>query len=236
MSDKEWYFARNNQPEGPVSESELRGMLQSNHLSAETLIWAAGMPDWQPARQVTDFADLFQEATLRPAAEVPPVITNAPGEPHSSAGDFENHPSFTGYAGFWKRVVAAIIDGFVLLPIGLIAGAFLGFAAAGSGASHEGMELMGNMLGVLIGWLYHALMESSHRQATLGKMAMGIVVTDLNGQQISFGRASGRFFGMYLSAFIFLIGFIMVAFTAKKQGLHDILASCLVVNQPTDRP
>ncbi|MCH8473703.1 MAG: RDD family protein [Opitutales bacterium] len=234
MSEKEWYFAPNNQQQGPVSESELRGMLQSNHLSGETLVWTAGLPDWQPARQVSEFASLFQEATLRPTAEDPPVITHAPGMAQPSSEDFETNPSFAGYAGFWKRVVAAIIDGFVLAPIGLIAGAFLGFAAAGSGASHEGVELLSNMVGVLIGWLYHGLLESSHRQATLGKMAMGIVVTDLKGQQISFARASGRFFGMYLSAFIFLIGFIMVAFTAKKQGLHDMLAGCLVVNKPID--
>lgn len=128
-------------------------------------------------------------------------------------------------------MVAAIIDGFILGFMGLVAGIILGVFAAASGATHQGTELMANIVGIAISWLYHAFMESSARQATLGKMAMGIVVTDLHGQQVSFGRASGRFFGMYLSAFLLLIGFIMVAFTKRKQGLHDILAGCLVVNK-----
>jgi uncharacterized RDD family membrane protein YckC len=74
-------------------------------------------------------------------------------------------------------------------------------------------------------------MESSARQATLGKMALGIVVTDLDGNRIGFGRATGRYFAKILSALILLIGFIMAAFTQKKQGLHDIIAGTLVVKK-----
>ena len=62
-------------------------------------------------------------------------------------------------------------------------------------------------------------------------MALGIKVTDLDGNRISFGRATGRHFAKWLSALILGIGYIMVAFTAKKQGLHDQVASCLVVNK-----
>ncbi len=62
-------------------------------------------------------------------------------------------------------------------------------------------------------------------------MALGIKVTDYDGQRISFLRATGRFFGKYLSAILLMIGFLMIAFTARKQGLHDILARTLVVNQ-----
>jgi uncharacterized RDD family membrane protein YckC len=74
-------------------------------------------------------------------------------------------------------------------------------------------------------------MESSTSQATIGKMLMGIKVTDMNGHRISFARASGRFFGKALSKLIVYIGFIMAAFTEKKQGLHDILAKTLVINK-----
>jgi uncharacterized RDD family membrane protein YckC len=72
-------------------------------------------------------------------------------------------------------------------------------------------------------------MESSSKQATLGKLALGIVVTDLNGNRISFGRATGRYFGKIVSGMIFAIGYIMAGFTEKKQALHDMIASCLVV-------
>jgi uncharacterized RDD family membrane protein YckC len=84
---------------------------------------------------------------------------------------------------------------------------------------------------MIVGWLYYALMESSVNQATLGKMALGIKVTDLDGNRISFGRATGRYFGKIVSGMILYIGFIMAGFTEKKQALHDIMASCLVVNK-----
>ena len=74
-------------------------------------------------------------------------------------------------------------------------------------------------------------MEASSKQGTLGKMVLGIIVTDEAGNRISFGRATGRYFGKILSSLILLIGYIMIAFTKKKQGLHDLLASTLVVKK-----
>jgi uncharacterized RDD family membrane protein YckC len=84
------------------------------------------------------------------------------------------------------------------------------------------------LLGIAGNWLYEAFMESSTYQATLGKMIFGMKVTDLYGNRISFGRATGRHFAKYISFIIFCIGFIMVGFTERKQGLHDILAGTLV--------
>jgi uncharacterized RDD family membrane protein YckC len=72
---------------------------------------------------------------------------------------------------------------------------------------------------------------SSEWQATVGKRVMSIVVTDLHGGRISFGRATGRHFAKYLSAFLLGIGFIMAAFTSKKQALHDIIAETVVVKR-----
>lgn len=85
------------------------------------------------------------------------------------------------------------------------------------------------IIAVTISWLYYALMESSQRQATLGKLAAGIKVTDLNGNRISFLQATGRYFAKILSGLMFGIGYLMIIFTEKKQGLHDILAGTLVV-------
>jgi uncharacterized RDD family membrane protein YckC len=95
----------------------------------------------------------------------------------------------------------------------------------------DGAGVLGGILGHLVGWLYYAFMESSANQATVGKMAVGLKVTDLNGKRISFGRATGRYFGRLLSGFILGIGFLMIAFSAKKQGLHDTLAGTLVVKK-----
>jgi uncharacterized RDD family membrane protein YckC len=84
----------------------------------------------------------------------------------------------------------------------------------------------------VLGWLYYASMESSAYQGTLGKMALGLIVTDMQGRRISFGRASGRFFAKLLTGLIpFFVGYIMAGFTEKKQALHDIIASCLVLKK-----
>jgi uncharacterized RDD family membrane protein YckC len=142
-----------------------------------------------------------------------------------------------GYGGFWIRVVAAIIDAVivrvVVSPIHLIFGG-LGVAGAMSGIPHHGIGL--GLLGggvtfiatVFGSWLYEAFMESSSYQATLGKMIFGMKVTDLNGNRISFERATGRHFAKWLSGIILCIGYIMVGFTERKQGLHDLLAGTLV--------
>jgi len=148
------------------------------------------------------------------------------------------------YAGFWRRFLAFYIDWVVIG--GAIGGAtyiialpfvFVGVAAEGgisgtpSGAATALLGMMGFLwliLAVIAPWIYEAAMISSDKQATLGKRAVGIVVTDLEGNRITFGKATGRYFGKYLSSLILLIGFIMAAFTEKKQALHDIMAGCLL--------
>jgi len=139
------------------------------------------------------------------------------------------------YGGFWIRVVAAIIDGIivrvVVSPIHLIFGG-LGLAGMMSGLPHHGLALFGGGLTLIVSffgsWLYGAFMESSSYQATLGKMIFGMKVTDLSGNRISFERATGRHFAKWLSGMVLCIGFIMVGFTERKQGLHDLLAGTLV--------
>lgn len=86
------------------------------------------------------------------------------------------------------------------------------------------------ILGVIT-WLYFAIMESSPLKATLGKLALGIRVTDIRGNKISFMKAKGRYFGKIISGFIFSIGYLMAGFTEKKQALHDIMAGCIVVRK-----
>jgi len=139
------------------------------------------------------------------------------------------------YAGFWIRALALGFD-FLILCLVLapifepifrenhIGGSprdVLQFYASGT---RQATALV--LLLHLILWLYFASFESSPWQATPGKKLFKIAVTDLNGQRITFARASGRYFASYLSQ-IFLIGYLMVAFTRRKQGLHDMLAGCL---------
>ncbi|HXX44278.1 MAG TPA: RDD family protein [Candidatus Acidoferrales bacterium] len=159
-------------------------------------------------------------------------------------------PGDTGrYAGFWLRVVAAIIDGLVLgIPFGILI--FLTIASAIPALVRYGnqppnpmvivMAVLPRIFFILVlvlaaSWLYWAAMESSEWQATLGKKALGLYVTDLSGSRVSFGKASGRFFAGRGISFVpsigglyWLVDCIMAGFTEKKQALHDMIAGCLV--------
>lgn len=125
------------------------------------------------------------------------------------------------YAGFWRRFVALLIDG-IVLGIGWYVLRFVSWI--------EG-DALGYVLRFALTWLYHAGLESSAHQASLGKMLLGIRVTDESGRRVSFARASGRHLAKVLSALILLIGYVMAAFTARKQALHDLIAGCLVVRR-----
>ncbi|MCX7785663.1 MAG: RDD family protein [candidate division WOR-3 bacterium] len=121
------------------------------------------------------------------------------------------------YAGFWRRFVASLVDGVILFVPMLIINLIFPYA--------------GWFLGTVASWLYYALMECSERQATLGKQVLGIMVTDSNGNRITFGRATGRHFAKIVSSLTLLIGYIMAGFTEKKQALHDMIADCLVIKK-----
>jgi len=144
------------------------------------------------------------------------------------------------YAGFWLRLVAYIIDAIILGMAGVIAFFPLFRANIHAFTTQNPWEVYTSMsrplfairlLALMLGWIYYASMESSSWQATLGKKILGLKVTDLTGNRITFARASGRFFGKILSGMILGIGFLMAGFTARKQALHDILAGCLVLRQ-----
>ena len=156
------------------------------------------------------------------------------------------------YAGFWNRFAAAFLDGLVILVVEIV----LLTVLPSSGV----MAVVLPILILVMVWLYEALLVSSPRQATLGKMAVGIKVTDLAGERIGFGRATARFFskliGYFAGTVLILLGtwliggigallfgligtvvilgsFLMAAFTVRRQALHDLVAGCVVVAQDT---
>lgn len=120
------------------------------------------------------------------------------------------------HAGFWRRFAAYTIDSLILMIPGILLNL---------------IPLLGILLFYVGRWLYFALMESGPNQATLGKQAMGLKVTDDYGQPITFARATGRFFGGAVSNIILGIGYMMAGFTERKQALHDLMANtCVVFN------
>jgi uncharacterized RDD family membrane protein YckC len=150
-------------------------------------------------------------------------------------------------AGFWRRCAACLIDAFVIAILVWLVSLAAMAVVMGSGGSIASMISAGFVmyaLQIVIVWLYYAWQECSPVQATLGKRAMGIKVTDDYGPRIGFGRATGRYFGKIISGIIFNIGFLLAGWTARKQALHDMIAGTLVVFRevqpgqplPTARP
>lgn len=156
----------------------------------------------------------------------------------------------TQYAGFWLRLVAIIIDGIIIgivqsvIFVPILTAAGFGFASA---ASEMDTDDIGNVMGMVaaimaavatygllakaIQILYFTFMESSKVQATVGKLALGIKVTDMNGAKLDFGKAFVRNICKVISDFTLLIGYIMAGFTEKRQALHDVIAGTLVVKK-----
>jgi uncharacterized RDD family membrane protein YckC len=137
------------------------------------------------------------------------------------------------YAGFWLRLVAVIVDSGMLFIAMLGIGAVFEvnvFAVTPTDIDREGIAILEGVM-VLIGWLYYAGMESTPPQGTVGKLFMGIYVAGRDGDRVSFGRASLRYWAKIISSLILLIGYLMAAFTRHKQALHDIIAGCLVLKR-----
>jgi uncharacterized RDD family membrane protein YckC len=123
------------------------------------------------------------------------------------------------YAGFWRRAAALGLDSLILTILSALINMAFGRARAGA-----------LLINVVIACAYFAGFHSSAKQATPGKMVFGVKVSDLAGARIGIGRAIGRFFAMWVSGLIVLIGYLMAALTQKKQALHDMIAGTLVVN------
>jgi len=119
----------------------------------------------------------------------------------------------------------------VVLPVAGVIGVGIGVAGGAVRMPGGGVNMVRGIvvetLFLCTAWIYEAAMESSSKQATLGKMALGLKVTDEQGRRISFARATARYFSKFISAILF-IGYIMAGFTARKQALHDMIAGTLV--------
>jgi uncharacterized RDD family membrane protein YckC/type II secretory pathway pseudopilin PulG len=136
------------------------------------------------------------------------------------------------YGGFWIRLAASVVDGFVMTGMALFIAGVSALAGAASGKAGDYFSVAYSFALLGVSWLYPALYESSARQATPGKHAAGLIVTDLRGQRISFGRATARLFAKALNTLTLGVGWIMVGVTEQKRGLHDRVAGTVVFQRP----
>ena len=169
--------------------------------------------------------------------------------PHAGVGAIAYASNVT-FAGFWLRFVAYLLDSVIIgfavtvlfVPFFFLMGgvAMLETLPRGHVERIDPAQIMPFLslmltlaaIAAVAKWLYFAYLESGEKQATWGKQALGIYVTDLAGQRVTFGRATGRLFAKIVTGLIPLgIGFIMAGFTERRQALHDMIASTLVLRR-----
>lgn len=133
----------------------------------------------------------------------------------------------TGYAGFWRRTAAHLIDWVVLIV------AWFAVFAVCAVVENDVFWLAFPLSLVLLPWLYHASFLASRHQATWGMRVAGIFATDLQGHPLGFLRATGRHFASFLSYYGALLGFLMLFFNERRQTLHDRICGTVVLRRPS---
>jgi uncharacterized RDD family membrane protein YckC len=183
------------------------------------------------------------EAKPPPPGYVPPTpyAPVPPAAPHPPSRPLVPSPRLIEYGGFWRRFGAYIIDSLIVVFLQLALSAALGilpwawnWIVTGGGLPWYWLSpfvWLEWLLLLAVDWLYFAGFECSSMQATPGKMALGLVVTDLTERRITFLRATARYLSKIVSVLTLYIGFVMIGFTAKKQGLHDMMAGTLVFHK-----
>jgi len=253
----EWYFADGQERQGPLSADEMRQRFQRGEITLATLVWREGFAQWAALSEAVDELqlqnltaaadnlgsgiDLRGDYTAIDNGTAP--LPGTGGGTHSpytapvAATGYANTAVVSGqdvvYAGFWKRYAAYFIDYILLTVVTLPLSMIINLAGVGSG--NEGVQvaltLVVMLLSMVISIGYYAGFHASRGGATLGKMAVGIKVVRGNGERISFLRAFCRYLATIVSSLILMIGFIMAAFTERKQALHDMMCDTLVVDK-----
>lgn len=257
------YFALiANQPRGPMPLAFIAERVERGLWPADISIAAVGAATWNPYSATRPAA---AAAPPPPSAEpvaaqalvtaaAPSAFAATPAAEPAGAGPALSESGMlpaglTIHGGFWRRTAAYLMDGFIIGVVNwvitmILMVAMVGSLAAGSFNAAIGTVVLQVLIGIVLSWLYFALQESSAAQATLGKRAMGLKVTDDYARRIGFGRATGRFFGKILSSVIFNIGFMLAGWTGRRQALHDMICGTVVVFRevepgrplPTTRP
>lgn len=253
----EWYFADGQDRQGPLSADDMRQRFQRGDITLATLVWREGFAQWAPLSEAVDELQLQNLASA--ASNLGSGIdlrgdytaidngtsplpgtgggTYSPYTAPAAATGYANAAVVNGqdvvYAGFWKRYAAYFIDYILLTVVTLPLSMIINLTGAGSGneSVQVALTLVVMLLSMVISIGYYAGFHASRGGATLGKMAVGIKVVRGNGERISFLRAFCRYLATIVSSLILMIGFIMAAFTERKQALHDMMCDTLVVDK-----
>lgn len=208
-----WLSIGDGRTQGPYTVEDLLRFQAEGRLGAEPQLCAEGSQQWVPASSVLG-------ATRFPS--------HPPTTPFTAAAAM---PALDTYATFGARFAAAFLDGILVYVGGAIAGAIVGAMAASARMPGDTIQVLAGVVGFALGVAYYVSFEASSLQATPGKLALGIKVTNLEGGRVSTGQALGRYFGKILSGCLLCIGYLMMLWNPRKQTLHDQLAGTLVVKK-----
>jgi uncharacterized RDD family membrane protein YckC len=138
------------------------------------------------------------------------------------------------YGGFWRRVLAVLLDTILLYFPAATVRVMLGLSATGIFDPDTSSSWVATSFEFLLDFVYATAFLCSPARGTLGMQVMDLHITDLKGDRISFARATGRYFATLLSILTFGIGYLLQLFTSRRQTLHDLVAGTLVVRtRPT---
>lgn len=255
----EWYYAVGGQRVGPVSQADFDRLAHEGVIKPDTLVWRQGLAAWQPLSSVAAGAG---------EAGAPPTLGDDGTEMCAVSGkryprremiQFEGkwisaehrdayfqriregviQPGNVVYAGFWRRLVAKIVDGIVIWVVSMIVNVLLVFVFFGSfniAAQADPKNLTPFLLFQGFSVLLNIAMALAYSiffirrfNATPGKMALGLKLLRADGTSLSVGRIVGRYFAEMISSIILFIGYILAAFDEQKRALHDHICDTRVV-------
>lgn len=219
----EIFIAKSGCETGPFTEDQIRPMLESGMLGLTDSVWHKGMAEWTTVHQFLG---------LRPP--VPGVPPQKPIENETATRVIEPVNRSGELAPFARRLGSLLIDSVVWIIMTSLMARILMNLLFGDGIIYTSVRETDRIFwiaGVVLGWLYSAVMESSSCRATLGKMAFGLVVTHPDGSPLSFRQASRRYSAKWLVPATMGISFLPCAWTFRKQALHDIIAGSIVVRK-----
>lgn len=226
-----WYYVLNGKQVGPVAESELSRLLANGTISAATMVWREGQPDWQPLSAVLPNVVSNPDAPQLGGMAVPLAQKDMLVQ-QMREGVASTAPGSMRYAGFWIRFVAKFVDIIILQVVQFVLGLLVGIVVGVLGARGDGAQAVLTIglvvMGLAINVAYQTIMIGKYA-ATVGKMAVGVRVVKPDGGRVSMGNAAGRYFGEMLSGLILSIGYIMAAFDEEKRALHDRICETRVI-------